>query len=68
MKRTFKEILAERQEYLDTLLKHGDSYALGFLESAFLYRMGDNGIEPLNPSQLKTLAKWKAETGESDNG
>jgi len=58
-KPSFKEILAERQEYLDALKKHGDLYALGFLESSFLYHMGDNGLEPLNPSQLKTLAKWK---------
>ena len=59
---SFKEILAERQEYLDALKQHGDMYALGFLESSFLYHMGDNGLEPLNPSQLDTLAKWKATT------
>ena len=59
---SFKEILAERQEYLDALKKHGDMYALGFLESSFLYHMGDNGLEPLNPSQLVTLAKWKEAT------
>ena len=58
-KPSFKEILAERQEYLDALKQHGDMYALGFLESSFLYHMGDNGLEPLNPAQLKTLAKWK---------
>ena len=62
MKPSFKEILAERQEYLDALKSNGDMYALGFLESSFLYYMGDNGLEPLNPSQLKTLAKWKATT------
>lgn len=59
---TFKETLAQRQEYLDALKQHGDMYALGFLESSFLYHMGDNGLEPLNPSQLKTLAKWKEAT------
>jgi hypothetical protein len=59
-KSSFKEILAERQEYLDELKKHGDMYALGFLETSFLYNMGDNGLEPLNPSQLNTLEKWKA--------
>lgn len=58
----FATILAERQAYIDTLKKHGDMYALGFLESSFLYHMGDNGLEPLNPSQLETLAKWKATT------
>jgi len=56
---SFKEILAQRQEYLDTLKSKGDMYALGFLESSFLYHMGDNGIEPLNPAQLETLANWK---------
>ena len=62
MKPSFKEILEERQEYLDALKQHGDMYALGFLESSFLYHMGDNGLEPLNPAQLETLAKWKATT------
>ncbi len=62
IKPSFKEILAERQEYLDALKQHGDMYALGFLESSFLYHMCDNGLEPLNPSQLKTLAKWKEAT------
>ena len=56
---SFKEILAQRQEYLDALKSKGDMYALGFLESSFLYHMGDNGIEPLNPSQLETLSNWK---------
>jgi len=60
-KQSFKEILAERQEYLDALKQHGDMYALGFLESSFLYHMGDSGLEPLNPAQLETLAKWKEE-------
>lgn len=59
---SFNEVLAERQEYLDALKSKGDMYALGFLESSFLYHMGDNGIEPLNPYQLETLAKWKATT------
>ena len=64
MKPTFKEILAQRQDYLDALKKHGDTYALGFLESSFLYHMGDSGLEPLNPSQLNTLAKWKEESAQ----
>lgn len=63
-KSSFKDILAERQEYLDTLKSKGNMYALGFLESSFLYHMGDNGIEPLNPSQLDTLAKWKEESAQ----
>ena len=43
----FATILAERQEYLDALkatLPYGDIYALGFLETNFLYHMGDNGL------------------------
>ena len=62
MKPSFNEILAQRQEYLDTLKSKGDMYALGFLESSFLYHMGDNGLDPLNPTQLSTLAKWKEES------
>ena len=58
-KPSFKEVLAERQEYLDALKKHGDTYALGFLESSFLYQMGDSGLEPLTTAQHSTLAKWK---------
>ena len=61
-KPSFNEVLAQRQEYLDALKSKGDMYALGVLESSFLYHMGDNGIEPLNPSQLETLANWKATT------
>ena len=62
MKPSFKEILQERQEYLDTLKQHGDMYALGFLESSFLYHMGDSGLEPLTTAQHSTLAKWKETT------
>jgi len=62
MKPSFKERLAQRQEYLDALKSKGDMYALGFLESSFLYHMGDNGLEPLNPAQLETLAEWKETT------
>ena len=61
-KLSFKEILAQRQEYLDALKSKGDMYALGFLESSFLYHMGDNGLEPLTTAQHSTLAKWKEET------
>ena len=62
MKQSFEEILEERQEYLDTLKSKGDTYALGFLESSFLYHMGDSGLEPLNTAQHATLAKWKEAT------
>jgi hypothetical protein len=62
MKPSFSEILQERQEYLDTLKSKGDMYALGFLESSFLYHMGDSGLEPLTTAQHSTLAKWKEET------
>ena len=61
-KQSFSEVLAERQEYLDTLKQHGDTYALGFLESSFLYHMGDSGLEPLNTAQHSTLKKWKETT------
>ena len=59
MKPSFKEVLAERQAYLDALRQHGDSYSLGYLESSFLYHMGDSGLEPLTTAQHATLAKWK---------
>tara|TARA_R110002074_G_scaffold289392_1_gene461227 strand:- start:269 stop:466 length:198 start_codon:yes stop_codon:yes gene_type:complete len=58
-KPSFKEILQERQEYLDALKQHGDMYALGFLESSFLYHMDDSGLAPLTTAQHSTLAKWK---------
>jgi len=61
-KPSFSEILQERQEYLDTLKSNGDTYALGFLESSFLYHMGDSGLEPLTTAQHSTLAKWKEAT------
>ena len=61
-KLSFREVLAERQEYLDTLKSKGDMYALGFLESSFLYHMGDSGLEPLTTAQHSTLAKWKETT------
>ena len=64
IKPSFKEVLAQRQEYLDVLRSKGDMYALGYLESSFLYHMGDNGLEPLNPFQLETLAKWKEESAQ----
>jgi len=62
IKPSFEEILAERQDYLDALKQHGDVYALGFLESSFLYHMGDSGLEPLTTAQHSTLAKWKVTT------
>ena len=61
-KQSFKEVLEERQEYLDALKSKGDMYALGFLESSFLYQMGDSGLEPLTTAQHSTLAKWKEAT------
>jgi len=61
-KPSFKEVLEERQEYLDALKSKGDMYALGFLESSFLYQMGDSGLEPLTTAQHSTLAKWKEAT------
>ncbi len=62
IKPSFKEILAERQEYLDALKSKGDMYALGFLESSFLYHMGDSGIAPLTTAQHSMMKKWKEAT------
>jgi len=62
IKPSFKEILAERQEYLDTLKQNGDLYTRIFLEDSFLYQMGDGGLEPLTTAQHSTLAKWKEES------
>ena len=62
MKPSFKEVLEERQEYLDALKKNGDLYTRIFLESSFLYQMGDGGLEPLTTAQHSTLAKWKVTT------
>jgi len=62
MKPSFKEILAERQEYLDTLKKNGDLYTRIFLEDSFLYQMGDSGLAPLTTSQHASMAKWKEAT------
>jgi len=62
MKPSFKEILAERQEYLDALKKNGDLYTRIFLENSFLYHMGDSGLAPLTTAQHSTLAKWKVTT------
>lgn len=59
---SFKEILAERQEYLDALKQNGDLYTRIFLEDTFLYQMGDSGLEPLTTAQHNTLAKWKEES------
>ena len=61
-KPSFKEILQERQEYLDTLKKNGDLYTRIFLEDTFLYQMGDSGLEPLTTAQHSTLKKWKETT------
>ena len=62
IKPSFKEILAERQEYLDTLKQNGDLYTRIFLEDSFLYQMGDSGLAPLTTAQHATLAKWKEAT------
>ena len=61
-KQSFKEVLEERQEYLDALKQHGDMYALGFLESSFLYHMGDSGLAALTTAQHSTMKKWKEES------
>ena len=61
-KQSFREVLAERQEYLDALKKNGDLYTRIFLENSFLYHMGDSGLEPLTTAQHSTLAKWKVTT------
>jgi len=62
MKPTFKEVLSERQEYLDALKNNGDHYTRVFLEHSFLYQMGDSGLAPLTTSQHASLANWKAST------
>lgn len=62
MKPSFKEVLAERQEYLDTLKQNGDLYTRIFLEDSFLYHMGDCGLAPLTTAQHSTMAKWKEVT------
>ena len=61
-KSSFKEVLEERQAYLDALKTQGDVYALGYLESSFLYDCGNYGIAPLTTAQHSTLAKWKETT------
>ena len=58
-KLSFKEVLEERQAYIDTLKTMGDSYALGYLESSFVYDSGNYGIAPLTTAQHSTMAKWK---------
>lgn len=55
----FTTILAERQEYLDTLKQNGDLYTRIFLEDSFLYHMDDSGLAPLTTSQHASMAKWK---------
>tara|TARA_R110000851_G_scaffold264492_1_gene417088 strand:- start:199 stop:396 length:198 start_codon:yes stop_codon:yes gene_type:complete len=62
VKPSFKEILEERQEYLDTLKSNGDHYTRVFLENSFLYHMDDSGLAPLTTAQHSTLAKWKEES------
>ena len=62
MKPSFKEILEERQAYLDALKKNGDLYTRIFLEDSFLYQMGDSGLAPLTTAQHSTMKKWKEES------
>jgi hypothetical protein len=62
IKPSFKEILAQRQEYLDALKLNGDIYALEFLSCSFLYDNGNSEISPLTTAQHSTMAKWKATT------
>ena len=59
---TFKDILAQRQEYLDALKLNGDIYALEFLSCSFLYDNGNSEISPLNTAQHASMAKWKEES------
>ena len=59
MKPTFREVLAERQEYIDTLKTQGDVYALSYLENSFLYDCGNYGLSPLTTAQHSTMKKWK---------
>jgi len=61
-KQSFKEILAERQEYLDALKTQGDIYALEFLTCSFLYDNGNVDISPLTTAQHSTMSKWKEAT------
>jgi len=61
-KQSFREVLEERQEYLDALKQHGDIYALEFLTCSFLYDNGNSEISPLTTAQHSTLAKWKEAT------
>lgn len=61
-KLSFKETLAQRQEYLDALKTQGDIYALEFLSCSFLYDNGNVDISPLTTAQHSTLAKWKEAT------
>jgi hypothetical protein len=62
MKPSFKEVLEERQAYIDTLKTMGNSYALGYLESSFVYDSGSYGIEPLTTAQHSMMKKWKEES------
>ena len=59
IKPTFKQILAQRQEYLDALKTQGDIYALEFLTCSFLYDNGNGEPSPLTTAQHSTMAKWK---------
>ena len=61
MKPSFKEVLAERQEYLDALKQNGDHYTRIFLEDSFLYHVDDSGLAPLTTAQHSSMAKWKEE-------
>ncbi len=60
-KPSFKEILAQRQEYIDTLKTMGDTYALSYLENSFLYDCGNLGLSPLTTAQHSMMKKWKEE-------
>ena len=64
MKPSFKEVLQERQEYLDELKKNGDLYTRIFLEDTFLYHMDDSGLAPLTTAQHSTMKKWKEESAQ----
>ena len=64
IKPSFKEVLEERQAYIDTLKTMGSSYALGYLESSFVYDCGNYGIAPLTTAQHSMMKKWKEESAQ----
>ena len=64
IKPSFKEILEERQAYIDALKTQGDIYALEFLSCSFLYDNGNVDISPLTTAQHSMMKKWKQESAQ----